>query len=492
MDLERVAVRLRPRSGWESADLGIALARHWRLPIYGRWVAMAARVAILTVTLAGGYGLMLFWWLLPLLEVVVLFTVSRAVFGATPGGRETLRALPELWRRGFPEIFLRRLHPARILYLPVGQLEGLRGKERRGRCAALAVGQDVPAMLVATFMLFELGLVLAVVVLAMLMIPSSLGIDWELFTERFFNGTLSQASYNACWLLVALTLALLHPVYVTAGFALYLNRRTELEGWDLEIAFRRLAQKATAAPMLVMLLALAMTATGLAAETQAPKVDPAVWNGDPERDPRRLIAEVMTRPELQREETVHRWRLRTDLFDGLESDGGSSPSRSLIWLGETLALVGEPLLWLLAAGLLVLLIRAMWRHLAEGGEPSSRPERARVEQIAGLDLRPETLPGDIPGTAADLWHDGQPTAALSLLYRGAVARLAEEGVKLRESFTEDDCLSSAGAHLEVSRLEVFADLTRSWQRVAYAHRVPSATDAQRLWSVWGEHFGGAT
>jgi hypothetical protein len=32
---------------------------------------------------------------------------------------------------------------------------------------------------------------------------------------------------------------LLEPFYVAAGFAMYLNRRAELEAWDIEQEFRR-------------------------------------------------------------------------------------------------------------------------------------------------------------------------------------------------------------------------------------------------------------
>ena len=36
----------------------------------------------------------------------------------------------------------------------------------------------------------------------------------------------------------ALVVLFLEPFYVAAGFALYLNRRAELEAWDIEQEFR--------------------------------------------------------------------------------------------------------------------------------------------------------------------------------------------------------------------------------------------------------------
>ena len=41
----------------------------------------------------------------------------------------------------------------------------------------------------------------------------------------------------------ALVILALEPFYVAAGFALYLNRRTLLEGWDIELALRRIAER---------------------------------------------------------------------------------------------------------------------------------------------------------------------------------------------------------------------------------------------------------
>ena len=37
----------------------------------------------------------------------------------------------------------------------------------------------------------------------------------------------------------AIVVGVLEPFYVGAGFAMYLNRRVELEAWDIEQEFRR-------------------------------------------------------------------------------------------------------------------------------------------------------------------------------------------------------------------------------------------------------------
>jgi peptidoglycan/LPS O-acetylase OafA/YrhL len=52
---------------------------------------------------------------------------------------------------------------------------------------------------------------------------------------------------------------LIGPFYVGAGFGLYLNRRTQMEAWDVEIALRRLRERLLpAASTLALLLCLAL------------------------------------------------------------------------------------------------------------------------------------------------------------------------------------------------------------------------------------------
>jgi hypothetical protein len=45
-------------------------------------------------------------------------------------------------------------------------------------------------------------------------------------------GVISSVAYAAA-------VGMLEPFYVAAGFGLYINRRVELEAWDIEQEFRR-------------------------------------------------------------------------------------------------------------------------------------------------------------------------------------------------------------------------------------------------------------
>src|SRR5690606_35158648 len=62
-------------------------------------------------------------------------------------------------------------------------------------------------------------------------------------------------------ILMLVGMALVAPFYVAGGFALYLNRRIELEAWDIDLVFRRLAARLSrVTPILVMVLLVGLSA----------------------------------------------------------------------------------------------------------------------------------------------------------------------------------------------------------------------------------------
>lgn len=90
--------------------------------------------------------------------------------------------------------------------------------------------------------------------------------------------------------------------------------------------------------------------------------------------------------------------------------------------------------------------------------------------VQDLDIRPESLPADIGSVARALWDRGERRAALALLYRGLLSRLAHVyRVPIRDATTEGDCLRLAAIRLDGGRNEYVLRLVRVWQRSVYAH-----------------------
>jgi hypothetical protein len=143
VQLDKLAIALRPRSAWESVDLGGGMLREWWRPLYAAFAAVYLPVAAACFWAAWSLGkpwvaLVLLWWLKPLYDRVVLHVASRAVFGEVLGVKSTLRQAREWLGTGlFGALTLGRIDTARSFHLPVKQLEGQRWRAARTRRALL-------------------------------------------------------------------------------------------------------------------------------------------------------------------------------------------------------------------------------------------------------------------------------------------------------------------------------------------------------------------
>ena len=265
MKLDTLTVELRPRSPWEAMELGSALVRKHAGAIWIPWLIITGSVFVILNFAAWAIGhvwlaWLALWWLRPAFDRIPLYVLSRAVFGSVPGIAETLRAqLTWGWRpmRGY--LTWRRFSPLRAALLPIDLLEGsdpARLGERRRVIGGGIGGHAVQLFVMCANFIFALQL--SLVLLTVLAVPNELLPEagraaWAMITEQ-----------PPAWLFVALNLVdwlaagFIEPFFVGAGFGLYLNRRTQLEAWDLEIAFRRMRKRLEAAGG-VLLLALALS-----------------------------------------------------------------------------------------------------------------------------------------------------------------------------------------------------------------------------------------
>lgn len=142
-------------------------------------------------------------------------------------------------------------------------------------------------------------------------------------------------------------------------------------------------------------------------------------------------------------------------------------TRYFVWLG---AIVGA----LLLAGYIVRLAREDDRDAELG--IASTPSHVR-----DLDIRPESLPRDVGAAARALWEQGEPRAALALLYRGTLSRLVHQhGVPIVESSTEGDCLRLCEPRIAAEPRAYVAALLPLWQRLVYGHQTPAGEQVLSL------------
>lgn len=239
MRVDATIAQLRPRPMLEAADLGIRLVQASARPLLAAAlpVYVAAVLLCLALTpLAPWLPTLALWCLKPWLDRTVLWVLSRTLF-RQPADFATLwtQRHAAWWQGTLAGWMPRRLSPWRSFTQPVRQLEGLRGAAlRKRRRQLLGPHQGTALMLTTAFAHLELALFLGLPALVLWLVPGGEMADafgWFRDVDEGGLQVLGTLAY-------ALAMGLVEPFYVGAGFAMYLNRRVELEAWDVEQALR--------------------------------------------------------------------------------------------------------------------------------------------------------------------------------------------------------------------------------------------------------------
>lgn len=526
MRIDRLDVALRARSGWEAMELGSALSRRHARAVWGSWLLASAPLFVIFNALgwwldAFGWAWLAMWWCKPLFERAPLYVLSRGIFGEPVGALAALRAQRSWGNAGFwGYLGWRRFSVLRSLCLPVNLLEGNAPAQRGARRRAVAAGAAGAAVvLTVACMAFEGVLVSGAIGAVFMFMPLELMSEsWRAAWDMIGQDTpaWAQLGFNlACWL----ASVLIGPFYVGAGFGLYLNRRTQMEAWDVEIALRRLRERLLpAASTLALLLCLALplafapvhaqdaqTVAGQAGDAEGDEdsaEEPATAANDPANTPEvifgaapvdtagfrqavnRAYEDPLQRPTRQ----VTRWKPIEQAEEkkkedkALQSDGSSKGERSnrkagIAWLAR----LAEWGLWaLLGVLLLVLLLTArLWLPWLRG---SGRRKADAVPQVVEEQVElPVVLPPDVATQAGLLWDQGRPRQALALLYRASVRTVGERsGIALPPGATEAQCLRASRRMPDATDRDLFARIVRMWQYAAYGGRLPSRADFDAL------------
>ncbi len=515
MQLERIAIALRPRGGWESIDLGFRMALRWAGPVWTLWfvVFIPVLAALLMVFREQPFlAALAIWWLKPAFDRFLLHVFAHSVFGAPPPLADSLGA----WRsllgsRLWPSLLLRPFAWSRSFLAPVAQLEMQRGAAARRRAGVLGrrLGGHVLA-LAAVCLCFEVVALVGLSSLLELLQPGDWLIDAEVQSESPF--------WQPQWwgmretLLYALAVSLIEPFFVAAGFSLYLSRRVMLEGWDIEIGLRRAQASAATTPtatraglavlILGLLCSTEMPATPIATkvEKEVPQkpldldapfevevggcdVGPPLPDYQPvDGEARRAIVEVLASADFGGEREVRRWRSRNKA-------GDVDPPR-IEWLAELVELMASSLRALSWLALAALALAAVWAIARRWQGGNDRAERETPPaQLFGLAISPDSLPPDVAAAARDALQRGQLREALSLLYRGALSHLVHQrGLRIGGGATEGDVMRFARRLLPAATASYFDRLLPAWVDLAYAHRPPQATQVEQLCSEYAAHF----
>lgn len=489
------SAQLHPRSPYEATDFGFQFVRPSYFTVLAIAAAFLAPPALLLAPFAPEYPFwtsFAIWWAKPVWERPILVHLSRAFFGQAPSARETLRSLGRSTFRGlFASLTIQRLAPTRSFDLPVSVLEGSTGADRSARLGILRRGRHGGAasaltlVLVQVEWLVQIGLASLLYLFLPESIVSSLGDSFLGTTEPHW---LVGVTLFAIW---ALSILLVAPFYVAAGFSLYLHRRTQLEAWDIELIFRGIADRAAArrrhAATALALISFAFIVTSAPPSSAYPVVSAENAKASIETI---LEGEEFHEPDtLSMPRFLHEWEWEN------EDEASDPPPEWLQGLFEAMATFvaefGQVILIataLAAVGWLILGVAKEGKLRLELPIPVARRKHVPGE-LFGLAITEESLPDDIAGEALSAARAGRTREALALLYRGALSRLTRvHGAELSQGVTERECLELARPILEEPATDYFAKLTRTWLRCAYGHLDPPVEELGGLCEAWPRFF----
>ena len=496
MDLDKLQFKASVRSGWQAIDLGFLMARSWWRSLFVL-AAIPSTLLFLPLLLVFWeqpyWAAIIIWWLKPFWERLPLYYASRRVFAEETQEIDILRQTKTLYRKDFFAWLLwRRLSFNRAFDAPVTVLEDLKSKTRNQRLNVLH-GKHTDIAFTNQLICFCCEIIIAsgIFISLLFFIPDSFNLE--------IYDNVDQLTLTGYWIYTIcgfIAMQLVLPFHTMAGFALYLNRRIELEAWDIEITFRSLAQRKlkpinslVASILLSFLLVFAICVT--------PSSSLAATSHNSE-SAKQLVEEVLKGEDYGQEKTIKKWRFKNwieenedripdwliDMVEWWENNLGEDVDDSFLtsiafWLK------------LLLIGLFVyLLIYLFYRFRGPLGRLRGKnANETRPDTMFGLDVRPESLPDDVPTQVMALWQSGQHREALGLLYRASLSNLIEQHeLAFKSSHTEAECAALVEARGIESLSTYFSRLTTVWRRLAYGHQLPDTEKLQNLCDIWNREM----
>jgi len=421
-----------------------------------------------------------------------VYWCSRVFFNQPVTYREALgAAFKNIVPLLFSYLSIARFGPARSRNMNVIMLEGLKGRERSRRMDVLG-SNDRASWLMIVCVHIEIILIYSIILLVFYLMPEEFRRGFSLL--EFIEIGPEDWMGHAMNLLTVFCAGLVAPFFVSAGFVLYINRRTHLEGWDIELQFRRMLERLqsryegsakTSNTFVGMFIGLFLLAAADSTQAQGSGTDLELSKFPSTEESSVVIEKVLDHDDFGGEKTERYLRYVGKEREREPRPDEKSASRIAGWV--------EGFLWILSITVGVVFLF----HILRNAGPLKdmlrnfgfRRQKDEPVVMFNLDISPDSLPKNLASTAMQLARDGQHRAALSLLYRGSLSRLVHErGMTITASATEQQCLDKVLREQSEPLAPYFSTLTNHWLRSAYARQQVDSESIQRLCDEWPAVF----
>ena len=243
-----IPLYLRRRGVWEAVDSGILIWRSNFFYFIPFFILPFVTIAFGLRFLPANYtylSYLVLWWLKPFFDRLLLHVVSRRFFG----NKLNYNLRQTLWPGLFGDLLWRRFNLMRAGELPIRVLEGGDSKQFRQRKTALGSRglNFCPAISLLCFameLILLFGELVFVSMILQIFFPS-------VFSNLWVNFLLTE---NFIFIFFCINFILVESLYLCMGFGLYINSRSEFEGWDLQLLFKKLSNVSSKQSKIAVLL----------------------------------------------------------------------------------------------------------------------------------------------------------------------------------------------------------------------------------------------
>jgi hypothetical protein len=504
MQIDKLSIVMYCRNSWEAFDLGCRMAVTWCWPLYGFMFFSTLPLFILCCVLSPDYGVYLLWLFKPWFERGLLYIYSRQVFGQRVSVQQALRAWPaQIKPSWFASLSWLRFSPSRAFDLPVAQLEGLSGDKRTARLRVLhQTSDDNNYWWLLICLHWELFITIGLVILVNMLVPQS--VDWDLFEDVFSDSGYFLTIYNIC---LYIGIVIVAPLYVGGSFAAYLNRRTVLEGWDIELGFKKIRnrwQTRHIALLFVFVFSLygylGQAPLALAQSQQHEKtledVHDILVNESSDNNLsakvlaehqaiKQRLAEILNESPFDNKENVRDWRWTGWQWEPEELEADTDLSAFIAFFA-VIAKFAEVILW---AIFIIIFVWLLWlsRHKIVNlfDMQITRKSPKAALPFFSRTYKKSVLPSNIPAALSELFEQKAYRQLMSLLLVSGLTHLHQKhDLVLVESMTELECLAAIRKTVKGDMQEFMSSLIDTWIALAWAHHWPSDSAMKLLCDKW--------
>lgn len=500
MDITKLSFIPRRRTAWEVFDLTQIVVRtnFWGMMKIVALLYTPLGLALWAIFSAETASYII-WWLKPVLERPLLDFLAKNTFSQPASAWSCISSLKKLSVTDvFTSLTINRFSPNRAYLSPITQLEKLKGSDKRSRKNILLFnGQHRQTFWMIFCVHIEMLFTFLLVAIFINFIPQGVAFDDQFNMSNMANSGFAQIYF----LSYLLTIQVIAPYFVTGGFLGYLNTRVNIEAWDIELAFKQIANKVAKISKVAVVallftfsfyidspVATAAESASITSQTQIQKNPPS----------QALTPLEVTKKSVDSIYQEHALIEKSTFWKPVIEENEEDTSWDLRWLKNLFSAVAGLesvvgyLFWLIVISLTIWVVYKIYAMRGLGRfnlakAPSTTKQKRTESSTFFTTISHSNWPDDLLLAAQKASDALQFREALTYILRFSLLWAEKHSsIIITSSMTEKECEAALMVALPKSYHTQYQQLFSTWIQQAWAHKKASKHQVDELITTFRE------